>query len=149
MWQSHFHITLFFLSLDLIYFQFIQFFGISQMCKKAMWLPNWMKWYSEPQYPPLMFHNAWNCGGWQCPMAYGCSGLCRQPIMCRVLTMFHLAWMCRWSVLASVSWHIYVGYNSVPCEQMVSCMPKNTPGACHLQLRPQILVHENDNILGD
>ena len=66
--------------------------------------------------------------------------------------MFHLAWMHGQSVLAGVSWHIYAGYNSVPCgmgEQMVSYMPKNAPGVCHLELWPQILVHENDNILGD
>ena len=52
------------------------------------------------QYPPLMFHNAWNRRGWQCPMAYGCSGLRGQPIMCRVITMFHGAWMSIWSLLA-------------------------------------------------
>ena len=72
--------------------------------------------------------------------------------MSRVLTMFHLAWMRRQFVLAGVSWRIYAGYNSVPCgmgEQMVSCMPKNTPGLGHLQLRPQALVYGNDNIVGD
>ena len=72
--------------------------------------------------------------------------------MCRVLTMFHLAWMHGRSVLAGVSWHIYAGYNSVPCgmgEWMVSCMPKNTPGVGHLQLWLQALVCGNDNIVGD
>ena len=81
------------------------------------------------QYSALMFHKPWKHGSWQCHMAYGCSGLCGRPIMCRVITMFRLAWMCRWSVLAGVSWHIYAGCNSVPCGmdvQMVACVPKNT-----------------------
>ena len=66
--------------------------------------------------------------------------------------MFHLAWMHGRSVPAGVSWHIYAGYNSVPCgmgEQTVSRMPKNALGVGHLQLRPQALVHGNDNIVGD
>ena len=72
--------------------------------------------------------------------------------MCRVITMFHLAWMRGRSVLAGVSWRIYAGYNSVPCgmgEWTVSHMPKNTPGVGHFQLQPQALVHGNDNIVGD
>ena len=66
--------------------------------------------------------------------------------------MFHLAWMRGRSVLAGVSWHIYAGYNSVPCgmgKRTVSHMPKNTLGVCHLQLWLHILVRQNDNILGD
>ena len=45
--------------------------------------------------------------------------------------MFHVAWMCGQSLLAGVSWHIYAGYNSVPCgmdEQMVSPVPKTLWG---------------------
>ena len=44
------------------------------------------------------------------------------------------------------------GYNNVPFGMdawMVSRMPKNTLGVGHLQLWPQTLVHENDNIVGD
>src|ERR1700761_7326933 len=64
-------------------------------------------------------------------MAYGCSGLHRQPIMCRVITMFHGAWMSGQSLLAGGSGHIYAGYNGVPCgmdERTVSPVPKTLQG---------------------
>ena len=51
--------------------------------------------------------------------------------MCRVITMFHGAWMNRQFLLAGGSWHIYAGYNSVPCgmdERKVSPVPKTLWG---------------------
>ena len=45
--------------------------------------------------------------------------------------MFHGAWMSGQSLLTGGSWHIYAGYNSVPCgmdERTVSPVPKTLRG---------------------
>ena len=56
-----------------------------------------------------MFHKPWKHGSWQCPMAYGCSGLRGRPIICLPLGQG----------------------NNVPCgmdERMVSHVPKTLRG---------------------
>ena len=66
-----------------------------------------VKWYIYAASIALTFHNPWKHRGWQCPMAYGYSGLHGRPTMCKLLGQG----------------------NNVPCymyAQMVSCGPKST-----------------------